>query len=160
MKILIIHIIVFCDQNISFIFYVKDPMSGCCIGLVFTLPPRDSTLQYKRCQLLWNNFPCICTLFQTKCLTTTSISVRLILRRSKVRVFLWIGDEGRPHKVITKFVFKNCSYILISKKAHPVLVFVLVGSFLFYSIVAIWDKYICRETLWITIKHKKYHQTF
>ena len=26
-----------------------DPMSGCDTRLVFTLPPRDSTLQYKRC---------------------------------------------------------------------------------------------------------------
>ena len=36
-----------------------DPMSGCDIRLVFTLPPRDSTLQYKRCVQLWNNFPYI-----------------------------------------------------------------------------------------------------
>ena len=36
-----------------------DPMSGFDIRLVFTLPPRDSTLQYKRCVHLWNNFPCI-----------------------------------------------------------------------------------------------------
>ena len=28
------------DQNISLIFYVKDPISGCDICLVFTLPPR------------------------------------------------------------------------------------------------------------------------
>ena len=32
------------------------------IRLVFILPPRDSTLQYKRCVHLWNNFPCIITL--------------------------------------------------------------------------------------------------
>ena len=38
-----------------------DPMSGCAIRLVFTLPPRDSTLQYKRCVHFWNNFPCIIT---------------------------------------------------------------------------------------------------
>ena len=37
-------------------------MSGCGIRLVFTLPPRDSTLQNKRCVQLWNNFPCIITL--------------------------------------------------------------------------------------------------
>ena len=36
-----------------------DPMSGCNIRLVFTLPPRDSTLQYKRCVQLWNNSPYI-----------------------------------------------------------------------------------------------------
>ena len=56
-----------------------DPMSGCDIRLVFTLPPRDSTLQYKRCVHLWNNFPCIITLvslisglrnWSDKCFTT------------------------------------------------------------------------------------------
>ena len=36
------------DQNISLIFYVKmNPTSGFNIHLVFTLPPKDSTLQYK-----------------------------------------------------------------------------------------------------------------
>ena len=39
-----------------------DPMSGFDIRLVFTLPPRDSTLQYKRCVHFWNNFPCITSL--------------------------------------------------------------------------------------------------
>ena len=41
------------------------PISGFDIRLVFTLPPRDSTLQYKRCVCLWNNFPCIIILIQT-----------------------------------------------------------------------------------------------
>ena len=55
--ILIIHITVFYDQNIALIFYVKDgSMSGCDIRLVFTLPPRDSTLQYKRSVHLLNNY--------------------------------------------------------------------------------------------------------
>ena len=39
-----------------------DPISGFDIRLVFTLPPRDSTLQYKRCVHFWNNFPCITSL--------------------------------------------------------------------------------------------------
>ena len=39
-----------------------DPISGCNIRLVFTLPPKDSTLQWKKCVHLWNNFPCISTL--------------------------------------------------------------------------------------------------
>ena len=42
-----------------------DPISGFVIRLVFTLPPKDSTLQtavYKKCVHLWNNFPCISTL--------------------------------------------------------------------------------------------------
>ena len=41
-----------------------DPMSGFDIRLVFTLPPRESTVQYKRCAHLWNNFPCISTLIR------------------------------------------------------------------------------------------------
>ena len=48
MIILIIHIIVSYDQNISLIFMWKmDPMSEFDIRLVFTLPPRDSILQYQ-----------------------------------------------------------------------------------------------------------------
>ena len=39
-----------------------DPMPGFDIRRVFKLPPRDSTLQYKSCIHLWNNFPCITTL--------------------------------------------------------------------------------------------------
>ena len=68
MIILIIHIIVSYDQNISLIIYVNymDPMSGFGIRLVFTLPPSDSILQYKRCVHLWNNFPCIKSLAKIK----------------------------------------------------------------------------------------------
>ena len=49
--ILMIHIIVFYCQYILLIFYVKD---GSHV--------RNSTLQYKRCVHLWNNFPCIISL--------------------------------------------------------------------------------------------------
>ena len=45
-----------------FFMWKMDPMSGLDIRLVFTLPPRDSTLQYKRCEHLWNNFSCITSL--------------------------------------------------------------------------------------------------
>ena len=45
-----------------FFMWKMDPMSGFDIRLVFTLPPKDSTLQYKKCVHLWNNFPCISTL--------------------------------------------------------------------------------------------------
>ena len=40
-------------------------MPGCDIRLVFTFPPKDSTLQYKKCVHLWNNFPCITSLAET-----------------------------------------------------------------------------------------------
>ena len=39
-----------------------DPMSSCDIHPVLTFPPKDSTLQYKKCVNLWNNFPCNSTL--------------------------------------------------------------------------------------------------
>ena len=45
-----------------FFMWKMDPMSGFDIRLVFTLPPRDSTLQYKRCVHFWNNFPCLTSL--------------------------------------------------------------------------------------------------
>ena len=45
-----------------FFMWKMDHMSDFDIRLVFTLPPRDSTLQYKGCLHLWNNFPCIITL--------------------------------------------------------------------------------------------------
>ena len=40
--------------------------AGCDIRIVFTFPPNDSTLQYKKCVHLWNNFPCIRTLSRSK----------------------------------------------------------------------------------------------
>ena len=87
MIILIIHTIVSYDQNISLIFMWKmDPMLGCDIRLMFTLPPRDSTLQYKRCVHLWNNFPCIITLVWAgnSCFT----------RWKFVNVQLWFSVKG------------------------------------------------------------------
>ena len=57
-----LHIVSY-DQNFSSISFVKiDSMSGCDFRLVFTFPSKDSTLQYKKCVHLWNNFPCISTL--------------------------------------------------------------------------------------------------
>ena len=53
-----------------------DPKSGFDIRLVFTLPPRDSTLQYKKCVHLWNNFPCNSTLVPTDCSQTQILNPR------------------------------------------------------------------------------------
>ena len=36
-----------------------DSMPSFDIRLVFTFPPKYSTLQYKKCVHLWNDFPCI-----------------------------------------------------------------------------------------------------
>ena len=48
-----------------FFMWKMDPISDFDIRLVFTLPPRDSTLQYKRCVHFWNNFPCLTILGPT-----------------------------------------------------------------------------------------------
>ena len=79
-----------------------NPMLGCDIRLVFTLPP--STLQYKRCLHVWNNFPCIITLViwilnQTPFCPTPVISTEhkfrlrfLTLNKFEFwRVMLWVG---------------------------------------------------------------------
>ena len=42
-----------------FFMWKMDPISGFDIRLVFTLPPKDSKLQYKRCVHFWKNFPCL-----------------------------------------------------------------------------------------------------
>ena len=49
------------EYFIDFFTWKMDPMKGFDIRLVFTLPPKDRTLQYKRCVHLWNSFPCITT---------------------------------------------------------------------------------------------------
>ena len=54
------------EYSIDFFLWKMDPMSGFDIRLGFKLPPRDSTLQYKRCVHLWNNFPCITSLHACK----------------------------------------------------------------------------------------------
>ena len=48
-------------------FFVKmDSLSGFEIRRVFTFPPKDRTLQYKKCAHLKNKFPCISTLMSFK----------------------------------------------------------------------------------------------
>ena len=64
MKILIFHMIISYDKNISLIFFVKD---GSHVRLrhpscVYITAQRQYTLQYKRCIHLWNNFLCIIAL--------------------------------------------------------------------------------------------------
>ena len=91
------------EYFIDFFMWKMDPMSGSDIRLVFTLPPRDSTLQYKRCVHLWNNYLCI------------------IILCTWVSNSMWIGHchlcmEGRlklrnfsPLKIGYKWI--NCSSI-------------------------------------------------
>ena len=62
---------------------LADNRSGYDIRLVFTLPPKDSTLQYKRCVHLCNNFPCIITLNVAKWDCTHKEYILIINRRIK-----------------------------------------------------------------------------
>jgi len=52
-----------------------DPISGFDIRIVFTLPPRDRTLQCKRSVHLWNNFPWITTVIYLSIYNKVVISV-------------------------------------------------------------------------------------
>jgi len=80
-----------------------DPMSGFDIRLVFTLPPRDSTLQYTRCAHLWNNFPCIITLSNTyKHVRDRKIWEKSHITLSGKRAFYKLEFAARP-----QFLYKN-----------------------------------------------------
>ena len=61
-----------------------DSMSDFDIHLVFTLPPRDSALQYKRCVHLWNNFPCI---------TTLQIHIHDVSAPWSLYIYIWLSYE-------------------------------------------------------------------
>ena len=53
------------EYFIDFLMWKMDPMLDCNNRLLFTLPSRDSKLQYKTCLHFWNNFPCITYLTYT-----------------------------------------------------------------------------------------------
>ena len=88
-----------------------DSMSGFDIRLVFTLPPRDSTLQDKRCVHLWNNFPCIKSLKELK-ITNSDLCSRDMLKlddSSDLRM-------GRGSKICKPSLSSYSSYIIPSSK--------------------------------------------
>ena len=64
-----------------------DPTTGCNIRLVFTLPPRDSKLQYKISIHLWNNVPCIITLAVW---ISSLVNYEYVLNLcSEIRIIIW-----------------------------------------------------------------------
>ena len=74
-----------------FFMWKMDPMSGFDIRLVFTLPPRDSTLQYKRCVHFWNNFPCITSLYiltRNSCLMRQNALKQYTLSLTKICIMI------------------------------------------------------------------------
>jgi len=105
--ILIIHIIVFYDQNIS----KMDPMSGCDNRLVFTLPPRDITLKYKRCVHLWNNFPSIWILW-TLNMKYHEIPINTSKSNYFTTFFFQFYQKNIFHRVVHK---KSQKAVLMSK---------------------------------------------
>ena len=128
LTILIIHIMFSCDQNISLIFYVKmDSMSDCDIRLVFTFPPKDSTLQYKKCVLHWNNFPCISTLDKIQHLYISIFSLPLI---RQTKSFLFCLSHGKLtvlfclwHGKLKVFIFPlsrqtNCFILPLTRQTN------------------------------------------
>ena len=94
------------EYFIDFFMWKMDPMSGFDIRLVFTLPPRDSTLQYKRCVHFWKNFPYITSLDRhISCVKSVYCSGR----RSKQRIqgqriiFEGKGPEGWNKKILLMY---------------------------------------------------------
>ena len=93
-----------------------DPMSGFYIRLVFTLAPRDSTLQYKRCVHFWNNFPCLTSLSWSNsryslCLTPELNSFRVHGDRS-----LWNFQGKQADCNFCLQVLKNISFLFVFVK--------------------------------------------
>ena len=70
-----------------------DPMLDFDIRLVFTLPPRDSTLQYKRCVFFWNNFPCITSLHRPDIFLPCTLPYLLKKKLIKCPKLLFHGDS-------------------------------------------------------------------
>ena len=73
-----------------------DSMSGCDIRLVFTFPPKDSTLQYKKSVHLKNNFPCIITLAKRIVMVIEwcwDTMWRGSIKQGKQRKLLWLKNQ-------------------------------------------------------------------
>ena len=117
-----------------------DPMSGCDIRLVFTFPPRDSTLQYKRCVLLWNDFCCIITLAQTFYMDRLSrhIVSRHAMLRFHVMFFDWHLTHGHLLHSGVKFYnsYRNTPILNIN---HNIYEFCLFSKILYLLFKGSWN---------------------
>ena len=106
------------EYFIDFLMLKMDPMSGCNIRLVFTLPPRDSTQQYKRCVHFWNNFLCITSLFLPIRRLGSQSEVAYNIFRGVLSNLYWGGgrlktwaksEGGKAHHCI--ILFFSCDHI-------------------------------------------------
>ena len=91
------------EYFIDFFMWKMDPMSGFDIRLVFTLPPSDSTLQYKRCVHLWfwNKFPCIIT-YSFEMISTFVENKRIKqLKKMNYLIHPW-SDKGFKGTLVNK----------------------------------------------------------
>ena len=93
-------------------------LSGCDIRLVFTFPPKDSKMQYKKCVHLWNNFPCISTLKDLKHFPVLQLLKCMFQKRfSKILFFihplyfLYLDTLCHPPEIVPFYI---CMYKLTS----------------------------------------------
>ena len=102
-----------------FFMWKMDHMSGFDIRLVFTLPPRDSTLQYKRCVHFWNNFLCITSLpwpFLVKG-NVDKTSIDLPFKEFHVQFTIPLGAIKMWHmKTTFKHSYVQCAYDVVFTK--------------------------------------------
>ena len=89
------------EYFIDFFMWKMDPMSGFDIRLVFTLPPRDRTLQYKRCVHFWNNFPC-------------NTSLHIFVYIVSVLQFL-VEKLDKPKSIVILMVWESDFYIMLQE---------------------------------------------
>ena len=122
------------EYFIDFFIWKMDPMSDFHIRLVFTLPPRNGTLQNKRRVHLWNNFPCLITLVSPNCIpfknevlpyTTESFSeLNLSKEQSEENIvfmqYFHAGFNGRMHNrrpsLLNKWYLAKLPRMSINKK--------------------------------------------
>ena len=100
----------------KFFMWKVDPMSGCDIRLVFTLPPRDSTLQYKRCVQLWNNFPYITPLKKS---VSNEMLFTDVWRVSKPSIVYGYNSKQNQEMHINLNVFYKCVTYKIKVNWNP-----------------------------------------
>jgi len=130
-----------------FFMWKMDPMSGFDICLVFALPTRDSTLQYKRCLHFWNNFPCITSLEVIMIGVLSETSHKHLIRYP----WIYVGD---PNFILCTLLLLNnwdlyynfyvlcdCNFFCFREKICAVFPVLLVPlHFVYCCSLAMWFK--------------------
>ena len=108
----IFHWFFLCERWIDF-------LSGFVIPFVFTLPPRDGTLQYKRCVHLWNNFPCITTLGSNVIINHATFYIWTMGREGSGLHVTFLGSHGKKSMRIWQLRLKTLKCIWSELKKNP-----------------------------------------